>query len=162
MTTTSLNELMKFLNSYPITVGRTADFGGTENVGSNIVKDSLASGGITDYHMLDFDNGVDLRKPIKGEKFDLGICMDLLEHTTDPFLVARNIKNSLKKGAFLFVTVPFIWEVHLYPGDYWRFTQMGLEQLFLGMNLHHVYMVPDDAPGASVPRHRVVGVFSKK
>lgn len=162
MTKTSLTELVNFLNHYKPEAGRTADFGGTDAIGKNIVKNTLASGGITDYHMLDFDNGVDLREPVKGKKFDLGICMDLLEHTTDPFLVAKNIKNSLKKGAYLFVTVPFIWEVHLYPGDYWRFTTQGLQQLFIDMELHYAYMIEDDAPGADFKRYRTVGIFSKK
>lgn len=161
MTKTSLEELVKFLNSYPIAVGRTADFGGTNKVGGGIVKKTLATGGITDYHMLDLDNGVDLSKPIPGEKFALGLCMDLLEHTINPFVVAHNIQAALKKGAFLFVTAPFIWEIHLYPGDFWRFTQQGLQQLFLDMQMYHIYIVADDAPGGSVPRHRVVGIFRK-
>lgn len=162
MTKTSITELVNFLNHYQPKVGRTADYGGTDAIGKGIIKNTLKTGGITDYHMLDFDNGIDLRKPIKGKKFDLGICMDLLEHTTDPFLVAKNIKNSLKKGAYLFVTVPFMWEVHLYPGDYWRFTTQGLAQLFIDMELHYVYMVEDDQPGADFKRYRTVGIFSKK
>lgn len=151
---------MWFLNTYNESIhGRVGDFGGTENIGDTIIKDSLAAGGVTDYHALDFDSGVDLRLPIKGPKYDVGICMDLLEHTSDPFLVAKNIKNSLKKGGILFVTVPFIWEIHYYPSDYWRFTPQGVEQLFNDMYIEVIGLVRDKSDDESVPRHRIVAVF---
>lgn len=160
MTKTSLEYLMWFLNTYPIPPSaRIADYGGTENIGDTIVKDSLAAGGQSDYHALDFDNGIDLREPIKGPKFDLGICMDLLEHTSDPLLVARNIKESLNDGALLFVTVPFVWELHYYPKDYWRFTPQGVEQLFNDMYIEVIGLVRDQSPKEDLPRHRIVGVF---
>ena len=94
MTNTSLEQLRDFLERVKPVLKptmRIADYGGTKKIGSNVVKKMLKGGGLKDYHMLDFDNGFDLRKSIKGKKFDLGICMDLLEHTTNPFLVAKNI-----------------------------------------------------------------------
>ena len=160
MTHTSLEYLMWFLNTYPPKAkSRIADYGGTENIGDTIVKDSLADGGQTDYHALDFDNGIDLREPIVGPKFDMGICMDLLEHTSNPFVVAKNIKDSLKRGAYLFVTVPFVWELHYYPKDYWRFTPSGLEELFSDMDVEVLGLVRDAGAGEDVPRTRVVAVF---
>lgn len=158
MTKASLEKLMWFLNRYPPPPGaRIADYGGTENVGMTVVKDSLAAGGQTDYHMLDLDNGHDLRLPIKGPKFDYGICMDLLEHTTDPFLVAKNIVRSMAKGAYLFVTVPFVWELHYFP-DYWRFTPQGLELVF-PIRIEHMEVIRDKGSGARVNRSRIIAVF---
>jgi len=148
------------LNTFPPpTNARIADYGGTENVGDTIVRDSLAAGGQHNYTALDFDNGIDLRNPIKGKKFDYGLCMDLLEHASNPFTVATNIKNSLKKGGILFVTVPFIWEIHYYPSDYWRFTPQGIEELFSDMYIEVIGLVRDKEPDESVPRHRIVAVF---
>ncbi len=157
---------MWFLNTFRENIhGRIGDFGGTENIGSTIVKDALAGGGQEDYHVLDFDNGVDLRKPIlpqyPGGKFDVGICMDLLEHTSNPFLVAKNIKASLKKDGILFVTAPFVWELHYYPKDYWRFTPQGMEELFDDMAIEVIGLVRDKAEDESVPRLRIVAVFRK-
>ena len=177
MTKTSLVLLQSFLEqSAPVLLKspkmRIADFGGTEKVGKNIVKDMLAAGGLKDYHMLDFDNGVDLRKPIKGKKFDLGICMDLLEHTSNPFVVAKNIIDSLNPNALLFVTVPFTWQLHGYPDDFWRFTPSGLEELFKDNSLRKVLVyVSEDSyrpgkkekivPPIPAPWFRVVGIFQK-
>jgi hypothetical protein len=126
------------------------------------VQKVLASGGITDYHVLDFATGVDLLKPVKGKKYGLGICMDLLEHVTQPFIVCNNISNALKKGALLFVTVPFIWEVHDHPGDYWRYTPQGLSTLFPTLECLELFMTRDELPDEAVPRTRVIGIFRKK
>lgn len=173
MTKTSLESLQGFLRTHNAAFFddmRIADFGGTDNIGMNTVKDMLATGGLTNYHMLDFDNGVDLRKPIKGKKFDLGICMDLLEHVSNPFTVAENIYNSLNKGAYLFVTAPFVWEIHGHPEDYWRFTPQGLRELFAKMEFETIF-VENDKPKqekghkmvvpVGEPWSRVVGVFKK-
>lgn len=185
MTIISLRCLAHFLNQYP-PVGRVADYGGTHSIGAQIVKKMLSleevnieegdrsekinlfvNGSkekeiIPDYHVLDYDNGVDLLKPIKGEKFDAGISLDLLEHTSNPFIVAKNISDSLKKGAMLFVTVPFVWEIHDYPGDYWRFTPQGLKELFPEMKEVLIETIRDKEPEEKLPRTRIVGIFKKK
>lgn len=184
MTITSLQLLAHFLNSFP-QEGRIADFGGTSAIGAQIVKKMLTLSSLTvakdesvkgfgvllngtprkskhQYTVLDYDNGIDLMKPIKGKKFDGGISMDLLEHTENPFIIAENISNSLKKGAFLFVTVPWIWEIHEYPKDYWRFAPQGLEQLFPKMECITIEIIRDQSDEEEVPRSRLVGIFKKK
>lgn len=127
MTPYSRGLLLHFLNKYQKELREpVADYGGV----GPIVKDILLKGGLKDYTQIDYNSGYDLLKPIKGRKFGLGICMDLLEHCSNPFIVARNITNSLKKGALLFVTAPFIWGLHEFPKDYFRFTCDGLKELF--------------------------------
>lgn len=177
MTETSITELSKFLTGHQqffFDNMRIADYGGTDNIQKDVVKNMLLTGNLANYHMLDFDNGIDLREPIVGEKFDLGICMDLLEHVSNPFLVAQNIIDSLNPGAFLFVTAPFVWEIHGYPGDYWRYTPQGLMELFKDMEVEIVYAEvdshnpadypesPASIPPVSLPWTRVIGIFKKK
>lgn len=178
MTETSFEALRSFIIKFQSEFTdktRVADYGGTDSVCENQVKNLLASGNIKDYHMLDFDNGIDLRKPIKGKKFGLGICMDLLEHTSDPKLVAKNIMNSLKPGALLYVTAPFVWALHAYPDDFWRFTPHGITELFKGMEILTVYAVHDGFKlseedkinvkallPVSEPYSRIIGLFRKK
>ena len=173
MTIDSINALSLFLEKHQqffFDEMRIADFGGTEKIGDNIIKNILAAGDLKNYHMLDFDNGIDLREPIVGEKFDLGICMDLLEHVSNPFLVSKNIIDSLKPGAFLFVTVPFVWELHAVPDDFWRFTPSGIMELFKDMEMELVHMMSDSSPlsgynqslfPVSAPFSRVIGYFRK-
>lgn len=185
MTLISLQLLAHFLNKFK-PKGRIADFGGTDKIGGNIVRQMIAMKDISvknsepdnklnvllsgsgykktppEYIVLDYDNGVDLMKPVKGAKFDAGICMDLLEHTKNPFIIAKNISDSLKSGALLFLTVPFVWELHDYPGDYWRFCPHGLEQLFPKMKAITIEVIRDSVPEEELPRTRLVAIFKKK
>ncbi len=187
MTFVSFNQLLWFFNTFSYEIQkkkniRIGDYGGTSEIGQGMVKQMLTSGGIdtSSYFMLDYDNGVDLLNPIEGPKFDLGICCDLLEHTSQPFKVAKNICDSLNPKSLLFVTVPFIWEVHYFPNDYFRFTPNGLAELFKeDMDVLQITLVRDllrdELAGKKVPndpnsedvtawveRNRVVGIFRKK
>ena|SRR3990167_7994356 len=182
MTLKSLEALGQFLIEYQSSFFddmRVADYGGTDNIGGGLVRKLLETGDLKKYFMLDFDNGVDLREPIKGEKFDLGICMDLLEHTSNPFIVSKNIIDSLSPGSLLFVTVPFVWEIHAVPDDFWRFTHHGLMELFKEMEVEKVYGVIDPIEDdikkgeepvnpvawylpVSKPFTRIIGIFRKK
>jgi hypothetical protein len=57
-------------------------------------------------------------------------CMSVLEHSKKPWTLAANIEKSLITGGTLLITVPFVWRVHAYPSDYWRFTVEGVRELF--------------------------------
>lgn len=63
-------------------------------------------------------------------KFDYILCTQVLEHLTRPEPAFREFKRLLKPGGKLFLTTNFIYQLHLEPADYWRFTEHGLR--FLG------------------------------
>ncbi len=179
MTELSRQCLVNFLNEYQNElVEPIADYGGNNKLYGNIIKNILNAGGISNYFPLDYTSGIDLMKPIK-RKFGTGICMDTLEHVNNPFIVAKNITNSLKKNALLFVTVPFIWAQHGYEKgdilkDYFRFTEEGLKLLFPKLHCLKIWTL-EDTKGSlgvyddksvklrdeSVPFVRVVGIFKK-
>lgn len=150
-----------------------ADFGGNASIGSGLVKKALKSGGLLDYHPLDYSTGVDLMKPVKG-KYGLGICMDTLEHVHNPVLVGKNISNALKKNALLFVTAPFVWVEHGYDEkegekDYFRFTTAGIKLLFSDLECVEIALIGDiegawKATKKTIKKlkfFRVVAVFKK-
>lgn len=163
MTKLSFEQLAIFLNNYrDKIIVPVADYGGTNVFGFDSVKNLFASGGIIDYNVIDLETGYDLTKPITGRKYGTGICMDLLEHTVNPFEVAKNIYLSLKKEALLFVTVPWVWEVHKYPIDNWRFTVDGVITLFPRMRvLEAGYLRDQHTDPEPLPRERVVVIFQK-
>ena len=57
-----------------------------------------------------------------------------MEHVAKPWLAAKNIENILKHGGLLIWTTPWVWRIHGYPSDYWRFTPNGVRQLFSCIN----------------------------
>lgn len=57
-------------------------------------------------------------------------CCSVLEHSRRPWLLAANLERLMLPDATIFLSVPFVWRVHDYPGDYWRFTTQGVRELF--------------------------------
>lgn len=62
--------------------------------------------------------------------FDHIDCLSVLEHSKAPWKLAGNLQRMLKQGGTLYLSVPFIWRVHSYPNDYFRFTVEGARVLF--------------------------------
>lgn len=60
-------------------------------------------------------------------------CWSVLEHSRRPWLLAANIERLMEPGATLHLTVPFVWRIHSYPSDYFRFTAEGVRSLFPGI-----------------------------
>lgn len=60
-------------------------------------------------------------------------CMSVLEHSRRPWLLAANLERLLQPGGTLYLTAPFVWRVHGYPQDYWRFTLDGISALLPGV-----------------------------
>ena len=71
-----------------------------------------------------------LASKLGDNSFKTIICFSALEHCKELFKVCSNIQNLLDDGGVLFVSVPFSWEYHKFPEDYWRFTPEGIKVLF--------------------------------
>jgi FkbH-like protein len=64
--------------------------------------------------------------------FDSALCLEVLEHCTDPFALSRELIRVLRPGGTAVVSAPMDFPIHDTPGDYWRFTPDGLKLLFKG------------------------------
>lgn len=63
--------------------------------------------------------------------FDHIECRSVLEHSRRPWKLAENLTGWLMApGATLDLSVPFVWKVHAYPSDYWRFTVEAVREIF--------------------------------
>lgn len=62
-------------------------------------------------------------------KFDLLLCLNVLEHIYDHQKALTNIYKALRKNGLLVVAVPFAYPLHDEPGDYWRFTEYTLKRI---------------------------------
>lgn len=68
--------------------------------------------------------------PFKDESLDGVGCFSVLEHTSDPFTLAAEIKRVIKPGGRLFIDWPFLQPFHGYPSHYFNATAVGLCQTF--------------------------------
>ncbi len=67
---------------------------------------------------------------VPNDAYDLIILGQTLEHVYSPFLVARNLHSKLKKGGYLFTSVPAVNQPHMTPVHFFHFQPMGLAVLF--------------------------------
>jgi SAM-dependent methyltransferase len=67
--------------------------------------------------------------PLDDAAVDAVLLTQVLEHVADPAGVLGETARVLRAGGGVFLTVPFVWELHELPFDFWRFTPASLERL---------------------------------
>lgn len=72
----------------------------------------------------------DIRNAMSNKTFDTIFCVSVLEHIPDVFSACRNITALLNPGGTVYISVPFIFRYHGYPGDLWRFSPEAIKFLF--------------------------------
>jgi len=82
-----------------------------------------------DYSRLDILGNLE-NIPLRHNSVDCILCMVVLEHTRNPRQVIHEFARILKSGGSLVMVVPFLWEEHQAPHDYFRFTRYGVHHLF--------------------------------
>ena len=70
---------------------------------------------------------LDITKSDEKDKYDIVLCLNVLEHVYDYNLAIANLRKSLKSGGLLVIAVPFAFPLHDEPNDYWRFTEHTLK-----------------------------------
>jgi len=69
--------------------------------------------------------------------FDTVLCLYVLEHLKDIFVVLDGIDIVLKRGGYFYLSVPNVgFPKHNYPKDYWRFTEEAVREVIMqGYNI---------------------------
>lgn len=65
------------------------------------------------------------RIPVDDHTYDTVLCMDVLEHTLNPFAALEEIRRVLKPGGVLLASAPMDFREHGPLPDCWRFTRHG-------------------------------------
>jgi SAM-dependent methyltransferase len=68
--------------------------------------------------------------------------MVVLEHTSRPRLALEEFARVLKPGGGIHLVVPFLWEEHQAPQDFFRFTRYGIGALLGGLPLETELLEP--------------------
>ena len=82
--------------------------------------------------------------------FDSILCTQVLEHVYDHHTMIKEIHRVLKPGGHIMLTVPFVWELHEEPYDFFRFTKHALKELFEEAGLVIDYIKPNGGKWATV------------
>ena len=82
------------------------------------------------------------RLPFRTSAFDACLNVVTLEHVKDPALVLREIGRALGPGGRFLLIVPFEWEEHQQPHDYFRFTRYSLAYMLESAGFEEVVIKP--------------------
>ncbi len=99
------------------------------NQGRYVALDTGSGDANWDYSKLDIIGDLE-HLPLKPASIDLVLCMVVLEHTRNPRGVLEEFARVMKPRSRLVAIVPFLWEEHQAPHDYFRFTRYGVRHLF--------------------------------
>ena len=90
----------------------------------------------------------------EGGVFDAVLCSATLEHVGRPWRLVPEMARMLCPQGYLFVGVPWRWERHEHPADYWRILCGGLVILFedAGLDTVEVYDKDDFTWGVARAR----------
>ena len=66
---------------------------------------------------------------VPSARFDLVLTTEVFEHVPYFWRAFRQLQRIVKPRGYLVLTVPFFYEFHLSPGDYWRMTPMAVYHL---------------------------------
>lgn len=83
---------------------------------------------------------LDITKMKDKEKYDVILCLNVLEHVYEFQKAVDNLHRSLKKNGILCIAVPFVFPLHDEPIDFWRFTEHSLRNIlseFKTVQIHH-------------------------
>ncbi len=80
--------------------------------------------------------------PLDDSAVDAALLTQMLEHVPDPAAVLGEVARVVRSGGGIFLTVPFVWELHELPFDFWRFTPGSLERLLAHAGFTDVHIEP--------------------
>jgi len=83
---------------------------------------------------FDLSEEIEIENTELNEKYDIIICLAVLEHVYNPFIAVKNMRKMLKKNGVIYGYVAFLYHYHapenLYFQDYYRYSKDGLAYLF--------------------------------
>ena len=82
---------------------------------------------------------------IPDSHYDCIFCMEVLEHTLDPFAAICELRRIGKDGSHLIVSAPLNWRIHGPIPDCWRFTEHGFKVLLRDFDILEIDIL--ETPG---------------
>lgn len=129
---------------------------------------------VTDYFGIDWEGATELHygsatmadlyadctnTGLDSESFDTLLSTQVMEHIYDTHAYLGECYRLLKKGGVGIYSVPFVWETHAEPFDYYRFTRYSLEKLFVGHGFVVETVEPVGGVYATLMQMRMVSLY---
>jgi SAM-dependent methyltransferase len=82
-----------------------------------------------DRSCVDITANLSEKLPLEDNYAGTVVSFQVMEHLSEPGFFLSECQRILRPGGLLLITVPFMWQVHEAPYDFFRFTRHGLEYL---------------------------------
>jgi len=86
------------------------------------------AGSVHDNPDLDFEVDLNGPLPFASSEFDTIILSDVLEHIARPEQLFGEMARILAPGGRILMNVPFLYQIHERPNDYYRYTEFALRR----------------------------------
>lgn len=80
--------------------------------------------------------------PFADNTFDAAVCIQTMEHISEPMQVTNEIGRVLKPGGRYYLSAPMAWHQHQKPHDYFRYTSFGFRHLLENSDMRIVEIRP--------------------
>lgn len=110
----------------------------------SLVRDVFANFSIDTFDIVDTHKPTvvgDITKynaAIPDSTYDCVVCMEVIEHTLNPFDAVKEIRRILKDGAYLLISAPLNWRIHGPLPDCWRITEHGWKALLRDFDIDDI------------------------
>lgn len=99
---------------------------------------------------------------LRSESYDTILCTQVLEHVQEPDKLIFEANRLLKTGGYAIFTIPFVWEIHAEPYDFFRFTKFGIQALFSKEKFEIISIEPCEGPLATIGQLKITNIYSRK
>lgn len=94
------------------------------------------------------------------EAYDTVFCTQVMEHVDNSELMMKECNRVLKKDGIFILSVPFCWELHEEPYDFFRFTKYGLQELCERNNFEMLELIPNGGKWAAIFQMNINMIYS--
>jgi SAM-dependent methyltransferase len=98
--------------------------------------------------------------PYEDESFDTVFSTQVLEHVFEQQQMINEAARVLKKGGYIILSVPFTWELHEEPYDFFRLTKHGLKEMFEKSGFQIEYIKANGGKWAAMFQMMINTVYS--
>lgn len=85
---------------------------------------------------------------IADSAYDCIVCMEVIEHTLNPFDAVKELRRLLRHEGYLLISAPLNWRIHGPSPDCWRITEHGWNALLRDFDIVEIDIL--ESPGRTL------------
>ncbi|MEO8637390.1 MAG: methyltransferase domain-containing protein [Candidatus Taylorbacteria bacterium] len=140
--------------------GKILDVGGSKKSGYHELiggSHTIITGNIDPSYGIDVQFDAQKKWPYPDSSFDCVLFVNLLEHLYDYKSAVSESHRVLKSNGMVAGVVPFMFNVHGSPNDYFRYTRSALERIFSDAGFTSITVAELGSGAFSVIYHNLLG-----